>query len=629
MSDKSCTMLLPLLAVPAMLALLCWGYGGEDMLVTAIVGVIASLIGLCPSYCTPNRHGRLPGWMLALAGLVVLAAASLARSTDFFASATDTMFLWVLALVLLWTRSFSLNNLLHALTLCVGVVTFYSVYGFGQALGNLPAEFWHAGQFASRFVNSAHFGVLTGAAVPVAVGVALTTQSKPVRILSMFSLPVNIISLFMSQSRAAWIICAVVYLLLALFVTVHWLTQNRGLKWSALLVAATVVITVIIGSVCFGHRIASRFQGLSATGWQSLSQRVEVWKVAFRMIKHNPFGVGVGCFGENYLMFKTVPSRFVAIRAHNELLQVVAEIGWMAVPLLIWFAVGLLTTLAHCLNAGRRNPTTVTAICLFGSVLVLILHSLVDFPLRLRANAFFFVVTLGGLDVLTNSGRTSKEAAQPQGRGRYLVAFLSAPVLLWWVATAVSTHQKNLADLSLRAGDMHAAAERLAVACRWMPIDPEPAFWKGRSAYAKSLFASDENKNTLLRQAIEALRRSAGIAGNRSMTHLRLAWALNDLRETDKADASFRSAIRCDPTLGILHSRYADFLLEHERFDEAATRYKNALAMFHDCPQLSCEEVFHKLYEATGDVTLLKSVCPDDDRSSRMLSRFLEQIGHE
>jgi hypothetical protein len=429
----------------------------------------------------------------------------------------------------------------------------------------------------------------------------------------------------LTQCRAAWLASGAVCLLVGPPVILAALRHGGHVRRCAFGLLAVVCAACVAGVILLWDMIAGRFNVLALGGTYGLIQRVTVWTETLAMIRSNPFGVGCGCFGEMYLRFKQVPDRMVALRAHNEVLQVTAELGWLAVPLIAWF---LSAACRRAVSAARStgSPGGTLQTCLWGAISVMILHSMVDFPLRLPANALFFTAMLGA--VVAAQPGPAPDSVRPvrPGAGSGLLACVCLILAVWWATVGISAGYANSGMRLMHRADFPPAMSRFRTACRLMPLDPGPALQRGRIAYTWSRFADRARKEELLNEALRELDRSARIAPHRAMTHVWRARVLRDLGRTVRAEEAFRAAIECDRYLGLLHSYYADFLLDQGRHNEAARAYRLALSVFHDSTELSAIRVFEKLYDASGDASIVKQACPDDTRARQMLSGFLGRV---
>ncbi len=618
MQEKSSAFCASTVAVPAAFAVFAWGHGGEDM---RAAGFAAALLaaGLAADVFALRRvRAPRPGWVLLLYLLCLLALAATVWSASPFGAARAALFLFLLTATIDVMMCLPVRHKRFVLYgMCI--VTFLSTaQGIGRMLGHCSGPVWHNGLFAARFVNSAHYAALAAASVPLALGLMLSDRSALRRIGILLCAVGGAGGVILAQSRAVWLVAAVIYgalfLLLAVGAT-DMAPRHRRWLW----VGGLVLLVVALGTGWFFRdALAARIASVSATRGQSLTHRLDVWRVGWDMIKANPFGVGLGCFGEEFLRYKAVPDRYIALRAHNELIQLTAELGWLGLLILCASGVMFLRDIVRTWFPLERLPVLV--LCAGAAIDVFLWHSMVDFPLRLRANALFMAVLLGCMPVPNGPQR-------PRFRPAGVIAALLAAVALLSGASSMSAIYSSRADEHLRYARLAEAAPLLERAVRWMPLDPETRYEVGGIEYAKSLWSEPGEKRRRLERACDDLELSSLMAGSRGMTHLRWAWALADLGEDKRADTRFLAAIACDPTLGRYHVHYADFLLRSGRHAEAVSRYRQALLMFHDGGVVDPRDILKRVYRATGDAADLRKLTPADDHSQRILAQFLNARG--
>ena len=111
------------------------------------------------------------------------------------------------------------------------------------------------------------------------------------------------------------------------------------------------------------------------------------------MFGHRPvLGWGLGTFPVVYPQFRSFYTNFFVNEAHNDYVQLLAEMGILGFGTMVWF---LTVMYRHARRKITKWPTEVsgatTLACTLGVVGIL-LHSLVDFNLQIPANAALFFV---------------------------------------------------------------------------------------------------------------------------------------------------------------------------------------------------------------------------------------------
>ncbi len=186
------------------------------------------------------------------------------------------------------------------------------------------------------------YAVALNMAIPLLVGVGLTTERKPIRIAALALVPFCMITIFCTFSRGGLLTLGVVSAALI------WRTRKP--------VLAAVVLTVGIGA--FAYTASDQLKEKYADRSSSISNfeedasamgRIRSWGVAVRMWADHPVtGVGPRNFTLLYRRYGSIDSVHVA---HNSYLQMLAETG---TPGFVLF-VSLIVVALLRLEAVRRR----------------------------------------------------------------------------------------------------------------------------------------------------------------------------------------------------------------------------------------------------------------------------------
>lgn len=152
----------------------------------------------------------------------------------------------------------------------------------------------------------------------------------------------------------------------------HRMMSKRGLFVILSSAAFLVALLAVVNSVLF--RAFARFQEVSD------DLRPEIWRNSWVAIeKFWPTGSGLGTFVSAYQTVEPLQSvsTFYINAAHNDFLQLTLELGLVAPALLVIYGVLLIVLAAR----GWRRGNALTMAC-SAAILVILLHSLTDYPLR-------------------------------------------------------------------------------------------------------------------------------------------------------------------------------------------------------------------------------------------------------
>lgn len=175
------------------------------------------------------------------------------------------------------------------------------------------------------------------------------------------------------------------------------LSWGRGgvRRW---LPAAAMILAALAAFVLLPtDQLVARFSDISSAEQVSADTRTLIWGDTLRLIGAYPiFGCGMGAYGSALPPFKTVAPLLTIDRAHNDYLQLLAELGIVGfAPLMFLVAVIYARAVRRAMRL-RRGPEAHLALATVGGLTAIAIHSLVDFNLYIPANAML-AVWLGAL----------------------------------------------------------------------------------------------------------------------------------------------------------------------------------------------------------------------------------------
>jgi len=264
-----------------------------------------------------------------------------------------------------------------------------SVAAFEAVLGLFQLR---AGNFAhGTYVNRNHFAGLLEMALPFplmyAVALLNRNRQKPLSVKRAFaaSAGFSIAALIFaavleSLSRMGFLAC-----LAALFTAG---ALSVSMRRRPLLIAVVVLATLALLVLLPPDALLERMSNLSAPGEISSGVRVQIWRDTLALFRAFPlFGCGAGAYQSALLRYKTAAPLNTVDYAHNDYLQLLAELGIAGFVILAAAIFGLVRTMIRnwriAPDAGARN---LNIACVSGLV-ALLLHSAADFNLYIPANA--------------------------------------------------------------------------------------------------------------------------------------------------------------------------------------------------------------------------------------------------
>jgi O-antigen ligase len=170
-------------------------------------------------------------------------------------------------------------------------------------------------------------------------------------------------------------------------------------RWLPIAALATLTLAAVV--LLPSDALVQRFADLASTGAISSDMRVGMWRDTLGLIKAFPlFGCGLGAYESTFPRYQTVAPMFTIDFAHNDYLQYLAELGVLGFLTGLLLVLRLFTqTLRSAINEPSIDRRYVSLACT-GSLVAILLHSLVDFNLYIPANAML-LAWIGGIAALT------------------------------------------------------------------------------------------------------------------------------------------------------------------------------------------------------------------------------------
>ncbi len=238
-----------------------------------------------------------------------------------------------------------------------------------------------------------------------------------------YALTMSVLLTYMcfTRTRAVWIACALETVLILAFVILdkkrsEWCFWNH--KKSQAVVAALALFLIVInfnqnGFVPFWniaiYEISTISQSVAATAQQAGGERYLIWGGAWEMIKDHPFiGTGLGSFFHNvntpeYQIFRVMGVQ----RVHNEILELLVELGAFGLLLLLGIIVSMCLLLYKLIlhsKGHRRIMFALLTIAVTGNMLNAQLSFPFELPVPLVIMPFFIsLLVRGSEDILQNT----------------------------------------------------------------------------------------------------------------------------------------------------------------------------------------------------------------------------------
>jgi O-antigen ligase len=389
----------------------------------------------------------------------------------------------------------------------------------------------------------------------------------------------------------------------ALLLALVWLwRRHRTLFW--LLIGINIALVLIIDN----SRI-DRIATIANTPLeQNISARYAKWEVALTMISQQPIlGTGLGTFRLTYPALLDPIRSGMMLLVHNDYLSFAVELGLIGAAL---FGTLLVATLIQVIATLRRSEVEIRVkdeiVLLSLAILGLLIHTLVTFNLYVNAIVFLFYLLLGRLLFLTATGPIA--AWRPATRrGKAMVGVLLLLPLAYFALLLTTEWQINRAYQAIARGEFEHAEQSLSRAVAIVP-------WYERSYRAVGdLWQAryqQQHEPEWLQQGVVSYQRCSAIVPldircrSRLAALYRTAYAAGAIK-SQQLEAAYQAIRRYDPYHLLTLVRYGEFLIDHDRRDEA-------IALLRDFYQYSTNLRAMRLADYQRPLQLMQQLGEDD-----------------
>jgi len=308
-----------------------------------------------------------------------------------------------------------INRILDILLL-VGAL--FGIYGIFQYNG-IDFSFWISNigrqQVFGLFGNVNYFAEYLIVPLPIAVSLFLVSQNKFKRILLLIGIVAMGASLTFTFTRGSYLSfgSALIFMFFLFLISRGKGFIKNNKKIFIIILVAIIIITFLFvvptplnksGTVI--SKIKSRISVTQLTQDSSYNRRIAIWKFTGMMIKDHPLlGSGIGTYKYNTLRYQAeffaqgenrslYPHGF-ADKAHNEYLQLWAELGIIGLGIFIWLMISYFRFGLKILRKIKDEYRQGIIIGLMGAVVAVLVDSIFGFPLHLPATIVLFWLALG------------------------------------------------------------------------------------------------------------------------------------------------------------------------------------------------------------------------------------------
>jgi O-antigen ligase/Tfp pilus assembly protein PilF len=303
------------------------------------------------------------------------------------------------------------------------VGSLFGVYGIFQYNG-IDLPFWIGnygrGKVFGLFGNAGYFAEYLILPLPIAISLFLVSKNKIIKILLFIGILAMGSTIALTFTRTPYLALGISFAFMLLLFIIsqgkNFFKENKKI-FIVILIAVVLIISLFViptplsekGTVI--SKIKERASVAQLGSDFSTGRRIAIWKYTTLMIKdHLWLGAGIGTFKYNTLKYQAKfldqgENRFlypygIAEKAHNEYLQIWAELGIVGLLIFIWIIFSYFNYGLKILRKIKNDYKQGIIIGLMGSVMVFLIDSLFWFPLHHSFTTFLFWLCLSLLIVM-------------------------------------------------------------------------------------------------------------------------------------------------------------------------------------------------------------------------------------
>ncbi len=550
------------------------------LLVSATLGMLAKRLWKLKTLSLPRERSLLLP-LMAMAAFVLWSASSVLWAANVFAAFHYTLS-WSLYLLffLFACRVASQPRLMRAslttLALVILVISLSNVIGYWTTPNSL--------------LRQNGLGEPDTILIPLFAALALTLRRRRAALLCGTTALVSWLAMLQIAERAYFIGAVTGLALLTLTMCAAKRLRPLSLRRAGLLAAAFVCITAfqVMPSpfVKSAHQPIFARLSTSSADEANIKARFLYWGVALEMLREHPLnGVGAGSYDAVFAGARAqfaarhtgspligINDRYLSVGAHNEYLQIMAELGVPGFALFFAFCLALMWASLRALRRARGTlvPGAVASVMTFA---VISGASPLSFRWMGSGLVFFFVAA-----IFVARSRVKASDAAPRLHPTFnltpalMRAVLAASfVFPLAIAAAMCAHATNVLQLARaqQSGDKIEAENLYRAALNSNPFDPATHFNFGMWLYG-------ERRD---REALEHLRYANERGFATSTCYVYLARAEEGAGDLQAAEETLRRGVAVYPQSVFLNVRHAAALARVGKTAEADVAFSRALLL--------------------------------------------------
>jgi O-antigen ligase len=292
----------------------------------------------------------------------------------------------------------------------IGIAWLESTLGLVQFYFS-RADSGQGGTATGTYVNHNHFAGLVEICLPVALMwmIARLRKSTPDRTMTsalgtaiLFAISTCLLmGVVVSLSRMAFISTSIAMGVITLIWLGSWVSRNpnshRLLRWGLWIVPFVVPLLILV--ILTPRELVRRFADFSTPENVTVEGRTEIWRETMQAaLAYRWTGCGLGAYETGLFQFKNFAPLNRIDFAHNDYLQILAEVGIPGVLLAGAFTVWFVSRMFSVILWRRSSNGWELAVGVLGAAAALGMHSMADFNFYIPANAMAFAWLCGAAE---------------------------------------------------------------------------------------------------------------------------------------------------------------------------------------------------------------------------------------
>jgi len=358
------------------------------------------------------------------------------------------------------------------------------------------------------------------------------------------SLCVMFVAVFLSFSRTGMMLIIIGTLFFLCLSILGNLFKHK--KYPLILAELLLFITAVMVVYAGINPVLERFKGFD---W--LKERLNIFSSAFNIFLEHPFfGTGFGTFRFIFPKYRPIePMHLSFYHAHNDYLELLSDAGIAGFFIFILGIIGFFLKNIAPFKLFRKENTFDKFIS-YGSATGIVLmgiHSFVEFNLRIPSNALLFFALLAIFSVSVNMGEPAKtHAVYINTRTVGFIVFLIAYLIFAYFICKEQT--KIFLAERIEKKESQSPLDRYEGASKASPLNAEYKYMLSRALLDISLSAKTENKEYYIKKAFETANEAFSLSPTNAVYIYNIARILYIMQRWNDASAFYEKAIEYAPT---------------------------------------------------------------------------------